>query len=171
MSDPQPLASVPSLSRSIVTGGLAGFGLSLLFVWIPGVGPVLCCGALVSTGLLAVWHRVAMTRVSVPGGEAVRMGAQAGLVAFVSSTAVLALSWLAAGRPNMASLMRESAQAFDANGEQDLLAAGARGLDQPAVVLGVVLSLVLLYLLLGTLGGALGAGVFKRIDSPPRTEA
>lgn len=158
---------MPDPTRSILLGGLTGFGMSLMFAWIPGVGPLLCCAALTGTGLLAVWHRVATTRQAVSGGEGVRLGGQAGLVAFIASTALVALSWLAAGRPNIASQVRQyGAQLEGAGVPPETVEMGARALDTPQFVIGMVLVWAFIHALLGLLGGAIGAGVFKPAEPP-----
>ncbi len=158
---------MPSPTRSILVGGLAGFGFSLMFAWIPGVGPALCCAALFGTGLLAVWHRVAVTGAPVAGGEGVRLGAEAGMVAFVASTLLVFASWLVAGRPNVASQVRAFGDQVRGEMDPQVIDLAAKALDTPLVVLAMVLVWVGLYAVMGLLGGAVGAGVFKKIDRPP----
>lgn len=167
MTEPLP---VPSASRSILVGGLAGFGLSLLLVWIPGLGPVLCCGALVSTGLLAVWHRVAVTRTTLASVVGVRMGAQAGTVAFIASAVLTALGWMFTGAPNMASMLRNQGMSVSDEVQQKTVEVVAQALDQPLVVLAMVLASAALYVVLGLVGGALGAGIFQRANLPGADE-
>lgn len=158
---------MPPASRSILVGGLTGFGLSIMLAWIPVVGPVMCCAALFGTGLMAVWHRVAVgARVS--SGEGVKLGAQAGLVAFVASTLTVFVSWLAAGRPNLASQLRALQERDLGELDPTVLELGARALDDPRVVMGLVLGWVCLYALFGLLGGAIGAGVFNRVSDGSR---
>ncbi len=141
-----------------------------MLVWVPGMGPVLCCGALVSTGLLAVWHRVAVTRATLASAVGVRMGAQAGAVAFIASAVLTALGWLFTGAPNMASLLRSQGVHVSDDVQQKTVEVVAQALDQPVVVLAMVLASAALYVVLGLVGGALGAGIFQRADLPGSDE-
>ena len=155
-----------SPARSIVVGGIGGFGLSLMLVWIPVLGPVLCCTTMFGTGLLAVWHYVGTGGQAVTGRQGVAMGAQAGLVAFIASTVLLSVSWLVAGRPNLATQLRAFDTREAVNISPEVMQQAAALLDSPQAVLTLVVTLAVLYVVFGLMGGGIGAGLFKP-GAPP----
>ncbi len=157
---------MPTKTQSILIGGVVAGVLAMLVNFIPFVGSCIACLLYLGAGLIAVWHYTNTYNLTIPSSEGVKMGAQAGVVGFLTGALLGLAYWVAIGMPNMRDFMEQrmaaSGQA-NAEGMNEFLGM----MDNPLIIVGIVGVSLLVWVVLGLAGGAIGAGVFKKGDAQP----
>ncbi len=163
--------TMPSKVQSILLGGVSMGVAVAIFNFIPVVGGVLCCVAVIGAGVLAVWHYTNTYHLTITGGAGAGMGVLAAIVAAVVSSllnALFTLVGLAPGWGEMREQMMEGMQRGAGDPEQ--METFRQLFESVWFVPGIILCSIVIYALLGAIGGAIGAASFKQGGDTPAAE-
>lgn len=152
-------------TTSILIGGAVGAVLGTLFSLVPGLSYCSCLG-LIAAGLITVWHYTNKNALTIPAGQGVSMGAQAGLVSFLIGTVFLLIMWLFQGMPSLSDYFMEQARKNPQVTPEQMDQMG-QFFDNPLFLLIFVVIAVMVYVISGLIGGAIGAAVFKKGGAVP----
>ena len=170
---------MPSKTQSVLVGGLIAAVIGTVVSVVqylsgardpvnqdPVLGIIfglLGCTAMLTSGVIAVWHYTSENELTLAPKQGVGIGALAGLIYAV---AAVALGWLLVlfnviPSPEETIEMIRETGAFDAQGGEQ-----AESITRMAVTWGGVVVAIIGGVIMGLVGGAIGAAIFKHGPDP-----